>query len=204
MCKTLSQKVYDSIVNSIITGDYNHDTVLTENALVNTLGVSRSPVREALVLLCSEDILYSIPRFGYKLKITNQKYLKEIIKFRLTMETVYLDKYFDKLTDEDINSIESKIITMNREEFSTPSEYWDKTSLFHIELAYSYRDQYFYDMLKKIMDKHWITFSMLYWNNWSEVVDSKLVNYHIGVLNAIKSRKKEEAIDYLIKDIHSF
>src|SRR5690625_3897246 len=156
MDKRLSQKVYDTIVNNIITGKYNQDTVITESELVRSLGVSRSPVREALVLLCREGILYSIPRFGYRLKITNRKYLDEIIQFRLIMETSYLDKYFDTITERDIENIENKMVTMERDEFETPSEYWEKTSLFHLELAYSYRDQYFYEMLERILDQHWI------------------------------------------------
>lgn len=204
MDKRLSQKVYDTIVNNIITGKYNQDTVITESELVRNLGVSRSPIREALALLCSEGILYSIPRFGYRLKITNRKYLDEIIQFRLIMETSYLDKYFDTITERDIESIENKMVTMERDEFATPSEYWEKTSLFHLELAYSYRDQYFYEMLERILDQHWITFSMLYWDNWSALVDSRLVNYHKGVLDAIKAGDKEKAIDVLTKDIMSF
>lgn len=204
MNKTLSQKVYESIVDSIITGKFEENTVISENELVQNLGVSRSPVREALVRLCNEDILYSIPRFGYKLKIANQKYLEEIIQFRLIMEPAYLSKHFDRLTEIDIKSIEDKIVVMDKGEFHTPSEYWEKTSLFHIELAYSYRDQYFYDMLKQVLDKQWITFSMLYWNNWSSVVDSKLIDRHMEILRAIKDGNKEEAVNMLIKDIRSF
>ncbi|NLY45132.1 MAG: GntR family transcriptional regulator [Tissierella sp.] len=204
MNKTLNQKVYETIIDSIITGKFDQSTVISENELVQSLGVSRSPVREALVRLCNNDILYSIPRFGYKLKIADHKYLEEIIQFRLIMEPAYLEKFFDKLTEVDIQSIEEKIVTMNKDEFSTPSEYWEKTSRFHIELAYSYRDQYFYDMLKQVLDKQWITFSMLYWNNWSSVVDSKLINNHLEILKAIKAGNKEEAVNMLKKDIRSF
>lgn len=204
MGKTLSQKVYETIVDLIITGEFNESTVITENELVEDLGVSRSPIREALVRLCNDDILYSIPRFGYKLKIANHKYLNEIIQFRLVLEPAYLDKYFDRITEKDIENIKEKIVTMDKNEFTTPSEYWEKTSHFHIELAYSYRDQYFYDMLKKVLDKQWITFSMLYWNNWSAIIDSKLVNNHIAILNAIESGDKEEAMLMLRKDIKSF
>lgn len=204
MKQTLSQKVYENIVNSIITGEFEESTVISENDLVKNLGVSRSPVREALVRLCNEDILYSIPRFGYKLKISNQKYLEEIIQFRLIMEPAYLDKYFDRITKGDIEIIRNRIVTMSKDEFTTPSEYWEKTSLFHIELAYSYRDQYFYDMLKQILDKQWITFSMLYWNNWSFVVDSKLSNNHIEIIKAIEAGDKSEAVNMLKKDIRSF
>lgn len=204
MKETLSQEVYEKIINSIITGEYNQDMVLTEGNLIKTLGFSRSPIREALVLLCNDDILYSIPRYGYKLKVSNRKYLDEIIQLRRIVEPAYLDKYFDRITDVDIKNIESKLVTMDRTEFSNPSEYWEKTSLFHLALAYSYKDQFFYDMIKKILSKQWITFSMLYWSNWSDVVDSKLSDNHNEILNAIQLNNRQKAIEALIKDVNSF
>lgn len=204
MGKTLSQKVYGEIINNIITGKYNQNTVITESGLVQSLKISKSPVREALVLLCNEDILYSIPRYGYKLKVADYKYLQEIIQFRSIVEPAYLDKYFDKITEKEIANIQGKIIEMEKDKFNNPSEYWEQTSLFHLELAYSYRDEYFYDMLKKILEKQWITFSMLYWDNWSTVVDSKLDDNHGEILKAIKLRDKDKAIDMLVKDIRSF
>lgn len=204
MDKTLSQKVYGLIIEAIITGKYDQNTVLTESSLIEKLGVSRSPVREALVLLCSEDILYSIPRYGYKLKISHNKYLEEIVNFRLIVEPAYLNNYFNKLTETEIKNIKDKIVVMNKDRFHNPSEYWEQTSAFHIELAYSYKDQYFYDTLKKILDKQWITFSMLYWNNWSSVLNSKLINNHSKIVDAIELGNKEDAINMLIKDIKSF
>lgn len=204
MGKTLSEKVYSSVIDSIIKGEYNQDTVLTESGLINELGYSRSPIREALVTLCNEDILYCIPRYGYKLKISDQKYFNEIIQFRRIIEPAYLDKYFDSITEKDIALIEDKIVTMDKDKFKNPSEYWKRTSSFHLELAYSYRDQYFYEILKQIIDKQWITFSMLYWNNWSSVVDGKLINNHAAILDFIKEGKKDDAINMLVKDINSF
>lgn len=204
MSKTLSQRVYEIIINNIITGVYDEDTVLTENELVKELNVSRSPVREALVRLCNDDILYSIPRFGYKLKICDQKYLEEIIQFRSIIEPAYLDLYFDRLTKDNLERIKKNMVVMDKDQFATPSDYWEKTSRFHIELAYTYRDQYFYDMLKKVLENQWITFSMLYWNKWSAVIDSKLVNNHLEIIKAIEEGNKERAIYMLIRDIKSF
>ena len=187
-----------------MTGKYSQETVLTENGLIESFGMSRSPVREALIRLCNDDILYSIPRYGYKLKICDPKYLKEIVRFRAVIEPAYLDKYFERITADCIRRIRERTTLLADEKFETPSDYWQKTSKFHIELAYSYRDQYFYDTLKKVLDKQWITFSTLYWNNWSEVVDRKLVNNHEKILRAIEAGNKEEAIAYLIEDISSF
>lgn len=161
-----------------MTGKYSQETVLTENGLIESFGMSRSPVREALIRLCNDDILYSIPRYGYKLKICDPKYLKEIVRFRAVIEPAYLDKYFERITADCIRCIRERTTLVADEKFETPSDYWQKTSKFHIELAYSYRYQYFYDR--------------------------KLVNNHEKILRAIEAGNKEEAIAYLIEDISSF
>lgn len=204
MKMSLSQKVYAQLVEEIIEGEIGQDIVLTENMLIEKYGISKSPVREALIRLCNEDILYSIPRFGYKVKIVDQAYLEGIIRFRLNVEPAYLEYYFDIIREEDVQRIEKKIVIMDRNEFLTPAEYWKKTSFFHLELAYTYHDKFFYDTMVSILDKQLITFSKLYWNNWGSIIDSKLSDNHIDILEAIKDRNRDLSVELLIKDIQSF
>lgn len=204
MKESLSEKVYNETLNEIITGKIDQEEVITENMLINKFGVSKSPIREALVKLCNDDILYSIPRYGYKMKLVDKNYLEEIVEFRLMMEPYYLDKYFYRIKERDIIRIKDKIVTMDKNEFSNPMEYWEKTSLFHLELAYSYRDSFFYDTLNQILNKQLITFSKLYWNKWSTIIDSKLTDNHNEIMDAIQNGNKNEAKKLIIKDIKSF
>lgn len=204
MQESLSQKVYRRVVNDIITGNIDQEEVITENMLIEKFGVSKSPVRDALVRLCNDEVLYSIPRYGYKMKLVNNIYLEEIVEFRLMMEPYYLEKFFDRIKERDIIRIREKIVNMDKEEFSNPMEYWEKTSIFHLELAYSYRDSFFYDMLKKILDMQLITFSKLYWDKWSATLENKLTDNHVEILKAIEYGNKLEAVRLIKKDIKSF
>ena len=45
---TLSEKAYDEIKNAICDGTITAGTLLSENALAQQLGMSRTPVREAM------------------------------------------------------------------------------------------------------------------------------------------------------------
>ena len=45
---SLAEQVFDRLENDILTGKYSRGDVLTELKLVTDLGVSRTPVREAL------------------------------------------------------------------------------------------------------------------------------------------------------------
>lgn len=200
----LSDKIYKNIVEEIIFGKLDGESVLTEAMLIKKFGTSRAPIREALIKLCNEDILFSIPRYGYKVKVYDKTYLDEIVKFRLNIEPLYLNENFDMISKEDILRIENKIVNMDKKEFLTPIEFWQKTSVFHLELAYSYRDRFFYNTLKSILDKQLITFSKLYWSNWNATIDSKLSENHSSILNAIKKGNRKESVELLIMDINSF
>ena len=204
MKENLSDKIYKIIIDEIVAGRINQETVITERVLVDKFKISKSPIREALIKLSVDNIIYSIPRFGYKINLFDKNYLDSILKFRLNIEPKYLELYFDKISEYDLATIEANIVKMDRNAFATPMEYWRKTSAFHIELARSYKDKFFYEMLKNILNKQLITFSLLYWDDWSNILDTKLRNNHIGVLNEIKNKNKEKAIELLKADIRSF
>lgn len=63
--ENLKKKVYDDVLQSIVRGEYSADDIISEGMLIEKYNVSKSPVREALVQLCSENVLKSIPRCGY-------------------------------------------------------------------------------------------------------------------------------------------
>ena len=62
----LKAQIYTKIFEDIIRGEYGPEDVLREKALVEKFHVSKSPVREALIELCKEGVLRSIPRYGYE------------------------------------------------------------------------------------------------------------------------------------------
>lgn len=204
MSKTLSERVYDSIVDQIIKGEINSSTVLTESSLVENFNISKSPVRDALVKLCHDDILMSIPRFGYKVQVVNKDYLEGIIRLRFNIEPRYLEMYFDKLTEEDFKRIRASIAILDKDVLDNPFDYWQATCPFHLSLAFSYHDQFFYNTMQNILNKQLITFAQLYWNNWSAVSDTKMIDNHTVVLDAIEAGNKEQAVKLLEADIRSF
>ena len=63
----LKDQIYENILNEIIDGNYRQNDIITERELIEKYGVSKSPVREALVELCNEKILESRPRMGYQI-----------------------------------------------------------------------------------------------------------------------------------------
>lgn len=63
--KSLSEQVYDYIYRLIRTGKLKYNDKIDDVALVEELGVSRTPIREALIQLSSDGLLTSRPRKGF-------------------------------------------------------------------------------------------------------------------------------------------
>ena len=70
---SLKEQVYTKIFNDLVVERFPLDEFLTEKQFMELYGVSKAPVREALIELCNEGILRSIPRLGYQIIPVTQK-----------------------------------------------------------------------------------------------------------------------------------
>ena len=61
--QTLKEKIYNQIIDGIVSGEYKSGQILNEKELVDRYDVSKAPVREALLILSSEGVLTNIPRY---------------------------------------------------------------------------------------------------------------------------------------------
>ena len=100
--ETVKERVYRGIYEAVTNGEYKSNDILTENQMIEKFGVSKSPVREALVELCKDGILTNIPRMGYQVRAVTLKEIIDILEFRVDVELGGLRKSFPILTEENI------------------------------------------------------------------------------------------------------
>lgn len=83
---SLSAKVFKYIRDGIIEGRYQSGDYLVETKLAEELGVSRTPIREALKQLELEDLAEAIPNRGVIVKGISQEDINDIYTIRLQLE----------------------------------------------------------------------------------------------------------------------
>lgn len=101
---SLADQVFEKIENDIITGVYERGEILTELKLVEQLGVSRTPIREALRRLEQERLIADSGKGSIVLGITVED-LVDIMNIREHVEglaTYYATK---NITDEDAKTL---------------------------------------------------------------------------------------------------
>ena len=71
--KSLSDQVYEFVVKLIQNGEVYVGDKISEGFLVEKMGISRTPIREALIQLSADDILENVPRKGFFVKRVDEK-----------------------------------------------------------------------------------------------------------------------------------
>ena len=82
----LRDVVFNTLRQAIITGEFAPGERLMEISLANRLGVSRTPVREAIRKLELEGLVIMIPRKGAQVAKITEKNLKDVIEIRTVLE----------------------------------------------------------------------------------------------------------------------
>ncbi len=97
------------IRNAILSGEISQDDPISELAISEKLGMSRSPIREALQQLEGEGLVVSYPNRGSFVAPITPYDVDEIYDLRRLLEIGALNKSFNQITEQEIDKIESSL-----------------------------------------------------------------------------------------------
>ena len=103
--QTISDQVYSILRRKICEGEYAPGSWLQEVDLCDQLGVSRSPVREALRRLVSDGLVINIPNKGTFVKEFTCKDIDEIFDMRVLLEGYAILRSHQNLTSQRIETL---------------------------------------------------------------------------------------------------
>src|SRR5215213_1124036 len=105
----LRERVADQIRTAIIEGRLKPNDHVVEAVLTQQLGVSRTPVREALILLEREALIVSVPNRGCFVRAFNEEDVTALFTMRTTLENFAGELVLERLSDEDFTHLENLI-----------------------------------------------------------------------------------------------
>ena len=200
---TLRDKVYAAVLARIISGEYTVDSVISEKELSETMQVSKAPVREALISLCSNGILRSVPRIGYVVVRYTHQNLRDILEYREMLECGCLERSFGRISPTQLRRLESVVGS----EFlflsdGAPRDYWDYTHNFHLTLASFAENEYLYRRLDDALNTFMRASLQLC---WPQLRDNPAApsSLHLRVVEAIRDGDRAAALEYLRRDIRT-
>lgn len=101
----LRDVVFNTIKDGILTGRFRPGERLLENQLAEELGVSRTPIREALRMLEIENLVDLIPRKGAQVREMSEKDIKNVLEIRKVLEELAAGLAAENITKQEINSL---------------------------------------------------------------------------------------------------
>ena len=98
----LSDLAYKHISDKLLNGRLTPGQKISESALAKKLGISRTPVREAIQRLQNEGLLRQVPSSGTYVAQTNRVPLIETYEIRLALETMAVRKVAERIRRRDL------------------------------------------------------------------------------------------------------
>ncbi|NYT43887.1 GntR family transcriptional regulator [Alcaligenaceae bacterium] len=132
---SLPEMVYRTLRDAILNGTLAPGQMLRQEEVAVRLGVSRSPLREALPRLEAEGIVTLHPRRGYAVATIDPKEIGEAFDLRILLETELGRRSISMRTDHDVAQAYRIISEMtdliNNAEQSDRSKWFELNGVFH-------------------------------------------------------------------------
>jgi DNA-binding GntR family transcriptional regulator len=195
----LRTQVYEFLRDMLKSESLKPGMFVSINFLVKEMGISRTPLREALLQLQTEGFISMLPQRGIRINELSPHDIENIYEVMGALDARALMSVFDRITPEDIQKMrdlnEDMMRTVTEKEFS---RYFDLNSEFHnIYLKYS-RNEMILGQLSLLRQR---LFEFGSKGEWVEKV--RMLNYaeHLTLIDLIAKGLVREACNY-IREVH--
>ncbi|HLR69326.1 GntR family transcriptional regulator [Virgibacillus alimentarius] len=189
--ETVYEIAYRELKSAILSNKLNQNQFYTEEDFANELGISRTPVREAIQGLVYDRLLIAVPRKGVKVRGFTNSEINQIFLLRKAIEKEVLTEFLKTVTNEQINRLEEiisqqdkAIIHENRELFIQLDQEFHNCIIHYTN----------YNLVEEIYSKlHDLTVLIGYQAIRKEGRMNEVITEHKDIVQAIVEKNKEQA-----------
>jgi len=209
----LRDQAYKHIHGKLLAGDLPAGQVLSELSLAREIGISRTPVREAIQRLEHEGVLEQVPRFGTIVRRPERRDLADLYELREALEPYAAAQAAGRLGAQDLATLaklcdEIGAIAAALKKAARPvptaaelQRLLSADLCFHMVLLRASGNR---RLIKIIADSQMLT--RIFGTPRQEhdlAVIERTHRYHCEILNAVKLRRGERARQLMAEHIHA-
>lgn len=198
--KPIRKQVYEHLRDQILNHTIAPNKRLVEAQIAKSLGISRTPVREALHLLEKDGFIDAIPRVGYCVRKLAIEELNEIIEIREVNEILACRWAIRRIDKKDISAMKKNILnTRQMLEDGDPSVFVKQDEQFHEILVRSAGSEHLYQIcqqLRRLMQRYRLG-SMNSIDSLKEAIAG-----HERVLECLEKKDEESLVKALRGHLH--
>lgn len=190
---SLSSRVFRKLREDILSGKYKQHDELREITIGEELGVSRTPVREALRQLELEGLVQIIPNKGAYVNLITAEDVQDIYLIRARLEGLCARMAAERITEDELTQMEEIIMLSEfHEKKQNYTQVCQQDSRFHETLYGACKSKILEHLLK---DFHHYVEKVRKKSLESGTRAGKATKEHAAILDALKARNPEKADD---------
>lgn len=184
--------IFKKLKEMILDGQLKPKQRIIIRKISSNLGVSETPVREALKMLQSEDLVLLNHHIGYMVNDLNISKVKNILVIRFSLEALAIKLSIENISKKEIDELSNKIREMkNCLKKKDCVTYGILNRQFHQIIYRSAKNAYLYKLINDLWDKSERMRSIFV------LVPSAIkrsLNEHVALLDALNRKDKERII----------
>jgi DNA-binding GntR family transcriptional regulator len=195
----LRDVVFNTLRDAILRGELEPGQRLLEIQLAKKLGVSRTPIREAIRKLELEGLVSMIPRKGAIVASITQEDLRDVLEVRTVLESLAVELACQKRTEEDLDALRLAEVGFRKEiNSNSPTMIATKDAAFHDVIYKMTGNQRLIQILNNLREQMY-RYRLEYIKD--EAKRLVLVKEHSEIVDAIKRRDEKTAKEVIVKHI---
>lgn len=188
----LRDVVFKTLRQGILTGELKPGERLMEIHLANKLGVSRTPIREAIRKLELEGLVTMIPRRGAEVAQITEKSMKDVLEVRKVLDNLSVELACERITEEEKEQLKNACVDFEDAVRTGDFSMIAKTDVvFHDIIVAATRNMRLSQMVNNLAEQMY-RYRFEYIKDSSQ--HSRLIGEHREICQGIIERDKEKAL----------
>ena len=190
--------VYDYIKNQIVTKAIYPGTRIGEEDLVRETGVSRTPVRSALMRLAYDGLIQQQPNRGAVVAKPSATDLRQVYEARAVLEVGAFRAAVHRRSDESVLQMEQNLQKQqDLTNLFNMTEYVQLNREFHWIITMEAQNAYYEKYLNELQNK--VATYLLFWD--SSTTNSLSLDLHLRIFEAFRDRDEQKGVLALMEDL---
>lgn len=176
-------------------------STVSENELAKELGISRTPVREALQELQKNNLIEVFPQRGITIACIDFKMVEEMAFLRCVLEKAIVEELCDCISEDKLKELELNVqlqeLYQKRED---ARKVYELDNEFHKTMFTICNKERLYSLIQAAQ----VHFNRIRTLSLYSVKESNTVKEHRAIYNAIKARDKAEAVELIVEHLSRY
>lgn len=189
----LRDVVFHTLREAILKGELKPGERLMELQLASKLGVSRTPIREAIRMLELEGLAVTMPRKGAEVAKMTEKDMEDVLQIRKALDELAVGLACDNMTEEELKELH--VALKNFEESTRSGDVKQIAQAdveFHDGIYQAADNPKLVNMLNNLREQMY-RYRVEYLKN--ESIYPRLIEEHQGIYDGLKRKDKEAVVE---------